>query len=186
MLIASNCAELEEVYFCAPFGMLLGRIVFKKGLLVDPTKIALILSLPLPTNVKQLRVTLGHTGYYRKFIYGYVEITAPMERLLKKDAVFVWSQECRDSFEMLNAMMDSAPILVFPDWNKEFHVHVDASSIALGVVLTQIGEGDLDHSITLSSRKLSSMEKIILNREGRSGNGICGTKVLELHIGKSF
>ena len=71
--------------------MLLGHIVCKKGLLVEPTNIALILSFPPPTNVKQLRVMLGHTGYYHKFIRGYAAITTPMERLLKKDAVFVWS-----------------------------------------------------------------------------------------------
>ena len=47
--------------------------------------------------------------------------------------------------------MASAPILVFPDSNKEFHVHVDASSIALGVVLAHPREGDLDHSIALAS-----------------------------------
>ena len=51
------------------------------------------------------------------------------------DVVFVWIQECQDSFETLKSKMASAPILVFRNWNKEFHVHVDASSIALGVVL---------------------------------------------------
>jgi len=30
-------------------------------------------------------------------------------------------------------------ILVFSDWNKEFHVYVDASCIALGVILAQTG-----------------------------------------------
>ena len=54
--------------------------------------------------------------------------------------------------------MASAPILVLPDWNKEFHVHVDASSTALGVFLAQLGEGDLDHPIAYSSRKLSFAE----------------------------
>ena len=58
----------KKCIFCAPFGMLLGHIVCKQGLLVDPTKIALILRLPPPTNVKMLRAMLGHTGYYRKFI----------------------------------------------------------------------------------------------------------------------
>ena len=81
-----------------------------------------------------------------------------MERLLKKDVVFVWSQECQDSFETLKEKMDSAPILVFPYWNKEFHVHVDASSIVLGVVLAQTGEGDIDHPIAFANRKLSSAE----------------------------
>jgi hypothetical protein len=51
-----------------------------------------------------------------------------------------------------------APILVFPDWNKEFHMHVDASSIALGSVLAQPGTGDIDHPLAFSSRKLSIAE----------------------------
>jgi hypothetical protein len=51
-----------------------------------------------------------------------------------------------------------APILVFPDWSKEFHVHVDASSIALGVVLSQPRERDIDHPLSFSSRKFSTIE----------------------------
>ena len=54
--------------------------------------------------------------------------------------------------------MASAPILIFPDWNKEFHVHFDASSTVLGVFLVQPGEGDLDHPIAYASRKLSFAE----------------------------
>jgi hypothetical protein len=54
--------------------------------------------------------------------------------------------------------MVTAPILVFPDWSKEFHVHVDASSIALGEVLAQPGEGDIDHPLAFASRKLSTVE----------------------------
>jgi hypothetical protein len=49
-------------------------------------------------------------------------------------------------------------ILVFPDWSKEFNVHVDASSIALGAVLAQPGAGDIDHPIAFARRKLSAVE----------------------------
>jgi hypothetical protein len=54
--------------------------------------------------------------------------------------------------------MVTAPILVFPNWSKEFHVHVDASSIALGVFLAQPGEGDIDHPLSFSSKNLSIVE----------------------------
>jgi hypothetical protein len=54
--------------------------------------------------------------------------------------------------------MVNAPILVFPDWSKEFHVHVDVSSISLGALLAQIGEGDIDHLLYFASRKLSTTE----------------------------
>jgi hypothetical protein len=55
---------------------------------MDPTKIVVIVNLPPLKLVRQLRSTLGHTGYYRKFINGYVQITASMEKLLKKDTKF--------------------------------------------------------------------------------------------------
>ena len=53
--------------------------------------------------------------------------------------------------------MVTMPILVFPDWKWPFLVHVDASSIALGAILAQLGEG-LDHPIAFARRKLSSAE----------------------------
>ena len=53
----------------------------------------------------------------------------------------------------------TVPILVFPNWTVSFHVHVDASSIALGVILAQPGEGGLDHPIAFASKKLSSAER---------------------------
>ena len=117
----------------------------------------IILNLPLPTSFMQLRSVLGHIGYYSKFIRGYVVITAPMEKLLKKDAKFHWTAACQESLHKLKKAMATAPILVFPDW-KEFHVHIDSLSVVLGIVLTQPGEGALDHPIAFASRKLSTIE----------------------------
>jgi hypothetical protein len=54
--------------------------------------------------------------------------------------------------------MVTAPIMVFPNWSKEFHVHVDAFSIVLGEVLAQRGEGDIDHQLDFYRRKLSTAE----------------------------
>ena len=51
--------------------------------------------------------------------------------------------------------MVTSPILVFPYWEKTFHVHVDASSITLGAILAQPGARDLDHPIAFESIKLS-------------------------------
>ena len=141
----------KKCIFCTPFGILLGHIVCKQGLLVDPAKIALILSFPPPTSVKMLWVKLGHTRYYHKFIKGYVVIIAPMEKLLKKDVVFIWSPKGQGIFDMLKDNMALVYLLVFLDWNKQFHVHVDASFVALGVVLAHPGEGDLYHPISFTS-----------------------------------
>ena len=102
---------------------------------------------------------MGHTGYYRNFIKSYAQITAPMEKLLKKDVTFCWNDDCMKSLDVLKPKLASAPIPVFPKWDVEFHVYVDASCIALGVVLTQEGREGLDHLIMFSSRRLSKAEK---------------------------
>jgi hypothetical protein len=137
----------------------LGHIVCKQGLLVDPAKIVVIVNLPSPKIVHQLRATLGHTGYYIKFIKGYTQISASMEKMLRKDTKFQWNDDCQHGLDMLKENMVTAPILVFPDWEKTFHVHVDASAITLGAILAQPGAGDLDHPIAFASRKLSGSEQ---------------------------
>jgi hypothetical protein len=63
--------NINKFVFGTPFGILLGHIVCKQGLLVDPTKIAVIFNLPAQKIVCWLRATLGHTEYYRKFIKRY-------------------------------------------------------------------------------------------------------------------
>jgi hypothetical protein len=62
----------------------------------------------------------------------------------------------QEGLDTLKQKLVTAPILIFPDWKKEFHVHVDASSVALGAVLAQPREGDIDHPISFASRKLST------------------------------
>lgn len=57
------------------------------------------------------------------------------KKLLKKYVTFLWNEQCQKSLDTLKEKMVTAPLLVFLDWNKEFDVHVDASCIALGVVL---------------------------------------------------
>jgi hypothetical protein len=51
--------------------------------------------------------------------------------------------------------MVTAPIPVFLDWNKKFHVNVDASSIVLGVVLAQPRAEYIDHPLDFAIKKLS-------------------------------
>ena len=88
------------------------------------------------------------------------------------------NEECQQSLDTLKEKMVTAPILVFPDWTKPFHVHVDASGITLGIVLTQLGEGGIDHPIAYSSRK-----ELHHNRKRRLSYGVRATEVQALPIG---
>jgi hypothetical protein len=84
-----------------------------------------------------------------------VHITTPMEKFLNKEVKFQWNEECQKDLDTLKKKLVTVPILVFPYWNKEFHVNVDASSIALGTIISQPREGYIDHPIYFASRKIS-------------------------------
>ena len=122
--------NLKKCIFAVPFDTLLGHVVCKQGVCVDPAKVAVIVHMEAPETVKQLRALLGYTGYYRRFIRNYTKITAPLEKLLRKSEVFQWTADCRMALDTLKEKLAMAPILVHPDWDKQFHVHIDASSIA--------------------------------------------------------
>jgi hypothetical protein len=88
-----------------------------------------------------------------------MQITTLMENLLMKEEKFQWDKDCQKGLHILKKKLVTALILIFPYWNKELHVHVDASSIVLGIVLSQPREGDIDHPIAFASRKLSIAKK---------------------------
>ena len=57
-----------------------------EGIKVDPKKIKAMMDWPIPKTLKNLRVFLGLTGYYRKLVWNYGRIEAPLMTLTKKDA----------------------------------------------------------------------------------------------------
>jgi hypothetical protein len=131
---------------------------FREGVLVYLAKVVVIVNIPPPTSAKNFFSTLGHTGYYSRFIRRYATITAPLENLLKKSEVFQWMPECDKVFDIRKENLSTTLFMIFPNWENEFHVHVDASGISLGSILAQPGDGSMDHPIYLARRKLLQVE----------------------------
>ena len=63
------------------------------------------------------------------------------------------------SFGKLKRKLIEAPILRFPNWSIKFHVHIDASGLAIGAILTQLGDDGMDYPIVYSSKKLNKAER---------------------------
>ena len=143
MLMLERCRQIQlslnikKCIFSTPIGILLGHIVCKEGIKVGIAKIKVIVDLKAPINAKKIRIFLGHTGYYRKFVRQYFDITYPLEELLRADVPYQWTTECQQSFELLKRKLVEAPILKFPDWSRKFHVHIDASALVVGAILAQ-------------------------------------------------
>ena len=77
-----------------------------------------------------------------------------MSNLLNKDVVFKFDEECLEVFQTLKEKLVSAPIMVAPDWSKEFELMCDASDYAIGAVLGQQRD-KIFHAIYYASKVLN-------------------------------
>ena len=90
-----------------------------------------------PTIVKGIRSFLGHAGFYRRFIKDFSKIYRPLCKPLEKDAKFDFDESCKAAFEEIKSILVIAPIMITPDWNKEFKIMCDASDYAMVAILGQ-------------------------------------------------
>jgi hypothetical protein len=92
-------------------GIVLGHKISEKGIEVDKAKIEVIEQLPPPTNVKGIGSFLGHAGFYQRFIQNFSQIARPLMHLLAKDAPFIFTEECLQSFQTLMKALISTPVI---------------------------------------------------------------------------
>jgi len=69
---------------------------------------------------------------------------APIIKLTIKTKAFLWIKECQKAWKLIKQKYIEAPILISLNWQVEFHVHTDASLLAMGAMLSQniIGKSD--------------------------------------------
>ncbi|EXX52028.1 gag-pol fusion protein [Rhizophagus irregularis DAOM 197198w] len=136
----------------------LGHIVSNRGIRTDPAKIQKVKDFPTPLNVTQLRGFFGLASYYRRFVPGFSRIATPLNKLLKKGVAYNWGEKQQVAFEQLKQTLITSPILVFPDFNKQFILLTDASTFGLGVILSQLDEDGNDRVIAYASRTCNKAE----------------------------
>ena len=110
----------------------MGHKIFAAGLEVDQAKVSVIKSLLPSITVKGIRSFLGHAGFCRRFIRDFLKISRPLCRRLKKDAKFNFVESCIFAFEEIKPRLVTTPIMVTPDWNKEFEIMCNANDYAMG------------------------------------------------------
>ena len=143
----------------------LGHIISYNKIEMEGEKLQAIAALPYPSNVKQIQTFLGLTGYYRKFIYKYAEITAPLTRLIRQNVKWSWGPEEKRAWDTLISVMLEKPILVQPDLEKEFILDTDASGVGLGAALLQLHDDGIFRAIAFISRQLTRQEENFSVRE---------------------
>ena len=137
----------------------LGHLLTPEGIRPDPDKVRAIVEATPPHNLKKLRSWLGLASYYRSFIKGFSKIAQPLTALLKHDAPYDWTEDCQMAFNALKRAMTTAPVLVYPRYDRAFLIQCDASSKGLGVILAQEGDDGKVHPCAFAARSLTPGEK---------------------------
>ena len=137
----------------------LGHILSENGIEANSDKTDIVRNFPrLRTRKQEIKSFLGLTNFYRGYVKDYSKIAYPLNKLLKKDIRLKWTDECDAAFKFLKEALTSPPILAFPNLNKSFRIAVDASNFAIGYILSQINDDNLEVVIAYGGRSLRGTE----------------------------
>ena len=115
----------------------LGHLISPEGISPLPNKLDCIKHMPVPKDVKEIKQFSGLTGYYRKFVPRFADISRPLTTLTKKDKKFEWTPACQKSFDLLKETLCGEPVLKYADTSKPYTLYTDASKFVWAGVLTQ-------------------------------------------------
>ena len=115
----------------------LGHLISPEGISPLPNKLDCIQHMPAPKNSKEIKQFLGLTGYYRKFVPRFADISRPLTTLTKKDKKFEWTPACQKSFDLLKETLCGEPVLKYADTSKPYTLYTDANKFSWAGVLTQ-------------------------------------------------
>lgn len=125
---------------------------------MDPAKA--VLDWPVPDSWKQLQRFLGFVSFFRRCIWNYSSVAAPLTSLTSVKKSFSWTPEADVIFQILKQWFTSAPILQLPDQSLQFVVEVAASDIGVGAILFQRAALDQKlHPCAFFSRHLTQAER---------------------------
>ena len=143
----SSFAESELEY--------LGYWITREGVQPLAKKIEAIQKIARPKTKKELRRFIGMINYYRDMWPRRSETLGPLTKLCSqsKNVKFKWTEEHDRAFNNMKRLLSKHSLLVYPDFNKPFEIHTDASKNQLGAVISQNGK-----PIAFYSRKLSNAQ----------------------------
>eukprot|EP00253_Pinus_taeda_P021697 PITA_21697 len=112
-------------------GNLLGHIIAKSGIKVNPDKVRTTTQIPDLVNKKSMQSFLGQVNFLREFISNYAQIVKPIQEMIEKEEVYKWNKREKDMFSHIKQA-----IVEPPDFSKVFLLYTFSSDTSLVVKLT--------------------------------------------------
>ena len=70
--------------------------------------------MPAPRTEKEVKGFLGRLNYIARFIAHLTTTCEPIFKLLKKDQVVEWNEDCQIAFDKIKEYLQNPPILMSP------------------------------------------------------------------------
>jgi hypothetical protein len=148
----------NKSHFAMWEGKILGHIISRDGIRIDPKRIEAIDTINIPRNVKEIQSFLGRIHFLRRFIPNFAEIVKLITGMLKQDNEVKWTTEAKVSFTHINKFISEAPVSASPDYLKDFLIFSFTSEHTITVVLLQKNEEGFEQPIAFSSKSLRDVE----------------------------
>ena len=110
----------------------------------------------------EVRVFCGLSGHYHHFTKNFACLVCALYDLLGDEVKMgsvTLTPEAEEAVQVLKGKISSAPVLVFPDFDKPFLLETDASKEGLGAVLSQKQDDGCYHPVVFGSRTLMPSEQ---------------------------
>jgi hypothetical protein len=148
----------KKFHFAMQEGKLLGHIVSRDGIKIDPKRVEAINTINIPRNVKEIQLFLGKINFLRRFILNFAEIVKLITDMLKKNNEVKWTAEAKAAFARIKKVISEAPILANPDYLKDFLIFSFASEHTIVMILLQKNEEGFEQPIAFFSKSLRDIE----------------------------
>jgi len=148
----------KKSFFALDQGKLLGFIVSKDGIYIDPDRIKEISEIPFPHNKKSMQSFLGQINFVKRFVPDFSQIILPLQNMIKKNSVFKWGSVEKEAFDLIKQSIINAPALNTPNFSNHFTLYTIASDSSYAAVLTQINDHDLEAPISFFSSNFQGAE----------------------------
>jgi hypothetical protein len=135
-------------------GKLLGHIVLVEGVRIDSIRVEAIQTLSLPRSKKEVQSFLGKINFLRRFVSNFAELVKHITDMLRKENEVKWTTESINYFDQIKKALTEAPMLISPDYSKDFLIFSFPSFDTVAVVLLQNNVEGLEHPIAFFSRAL--------------------------------
>ena len=142
--------NVTKSHFCCDELEYLGYLINREGVRPTMKKVEAIKKIATPTTRKQLRSFIGMVNYYRDMWPKRSHLLAPLSALTSSKVKWNWTDKCQLAFEDMKELIARETLLTYPDFNKPFEIHTDASQVQLGACISQEGK-----PVAFYSRKLN-------------------------------